>query len=76
MSGKVRPANRFMPRIDVSVQNEGSVILLTPNTEAARDWIDENISSSSTWWGKALVVETRYAGPVIEGMQRAGLVVG
>lgn len=65
-----------MPRIDVSLRNEGSIVLFTPNTESARDWISENIPEDSTWWGTALVVEHRYAGTIIEGMQNSGLVVG
>lgn len=67
---------RAMPRIDVSLRNEGSIILFTPLTEGARDWISENIPEDATWWSTSLVVDHRYAGQIIEGMEAAGLIVG
>ena len=32
---------------DFTVQNEGSIVLLHPHTDAARSWIDENIGEDN-----------------------------
>ena len=64
----------IVPIVDVRVNDQGSVVLLQPITEAASDWIDENIESESwQWFGGALAVEHRYADAIIEGMQSDGL---
>lgn len=53
---------------DVDVRNEGSVFLFHLNTEAAKDWVAENVSGESMYFGDALVVEPRYAGDLAAGM--------
>jgi hypothetical protein len=60
---------------DVEVMDEGSVVMLRPLTEAANDWIDENIPDDALWFGGALAVEWRYADAIIDGMQCDGLEV-
>ncbi len=59
---------------DVTVRNEGSIVLLTPQTDAGKEWTDEHIPQAMGF-GPALVVEWRYADDIIEGMQRDGLEV-
>jgi len=61
--------------IDVQVSNEGSLFLFTPLTTAAREWINENVTGETTWFGNALVVEHRYAGDLAQGMAGDGLEV-
>lgn len=61
---------------DVWVRNEGTVVQFLPLSDAAREWIDQNVQSEDwQWMGRSLVVDHRYAGNLIEGMQGAGLVV-
>lgn len=62
-------------KLDVDVSNEGSIFLVTPCTQAARDWIEENVGGETQWFGKALVVEHRYIQDLVIGMQHAGLTV-
>ncbi len=62
---------------DVSVSNQGTIVAIIANTPAAREWIDENVKAESwQWLGNTLGVEPRYAGPILEGMQAAGLTIG
>jgi hypothetical protein len=62
---------------DVLVRNEGSVFVFCPLTEAARNWIEDNVESESwQWFGSALVVDHRYAAALGLGMKDAGLVLG
>lgn len=61
---------------DVTVRNEGTILLFRPVSEQAREWLSENVQSDATWFGRALVVEHRYADGLIEGLESAGLSVG
>lgn len=60
--------------IDITVTDEGTIILLHPHTHAAHAWLTENIQAES-WqmFGDAVAVEHRYADDIIEGMQGDGL---
>ena len=60
---------------DVKIENHGSLVLLRPLTEAASDWLDENISEDAQHFGAAVVVEPRYVEAIVEGMQNDGLEV-
>lgn len=62
---------------DVVVSNQGTIIQFRPVTDAGREWIDENVQSEGwQWLGAWLSVDWRFAAPLIEGMQNAGLNVG
>jgi hypothetical protein len=52
-----------------------TVYLLRPLSEHARQWLDQNISEDSQWFGGALVVEHRYIGAIVEGIRADGLTV-
>ncbi len=60
---------------DVEITNCGSIVLFHASNKAAHEWIEENVSGETTWFGNSLAVEPRYAGDLAEGMQGAGLVV-
>ncbi len=61
---------------DVCVDNQGSVMLLCPLTDAGRDWITENIAPEPwQWLGPNLAIEPRCAPAIVEGMQADGLEV-
>jgi hypothetical protein len=61
---------------DFAVQDEGSIYLLHPLTEAAEEWIAEHIPSDAQYLGKAVAVEHRYIGGIVEGIKADGLTVG
>ncbi len=60
---------------DVNIENHGSLVLIRPLTEAASDWLDENISEDAQHFGGAVVVEPRYVEAIVEGMRNDGLEV-
>jgi len=48
--------------------------LLTPLSEAGRNWIDEQINPEATRWGFcSIVIEHRSVGDVVGGLSDAGL---
>jgi hypothetical protein len=59
---------------DVVVQNHGSVVLVHPQTEEAKAWIEENVVEPQ-YFGQALVVEPRYVIGLARGMEEHGLKV-
>ena len=63
--------------MDISVQNQGSIVLLEPTSEAGREWLQENIGPGNgyqPYWPTA-IVEPRYVEPIMEGMIEDGLEV-
>jgi hypothetical protein len=61
------------PKVDITVENHGSIFLFQPLTAAAREWIEENVVSETQWFGTALAVEHRYAWSLAQGMVADGL---
>jgi len=62
-------------KADVNIINHGSLIAFHLLTEAATDFVAENVSDESQFFGNALMVEPRYAQDLLYGMQDSGLVV-
>lgn len=62
-------------KADFTVQNEGSIFLLRPHTQAAHVWITEHIPDDVMQFGNAIVVEHRYIQDIVEGIQQEGLLV-
>jgi hypothetical protein len=61
---------------DPTVGGGGSIYTLTPLSEAAREWINENVQAEDCMWlGHSLCVEHRYIADIVKGMRDAGLIV-
>lgn len=76
--GSSGPASHAVDDVlpDIFVRCEGSLFLFEPLTNAAKQWIDENVQTDSQWFGNALVVEWRYAAELAAAMRADGLVLG
>jgi hypothetical protein len=61
---------------DFELLDEGSIWLLRPMTEAAREWVANSISQDSTEWCGGIVVEPRYIRDILDGIDDEGLTVG
>jgi virulence-associated protein VagC len=61
---------------DVTVRDEGTVVVITPVSRRAKAWIENNLQAESWQWiGDAMVVERRYAAELGDAMRGEGLVV-
>jgi hypothetical protein len=61
---------------DVTFCDEGSLVRITPLTEAALDWIDANVASEGLQWlGRSLCVDWRHGALILVGLEDAGLEV-
>ena len=62
-------------RSDFICENHGSIFLLRPVSPASFDWIESHLPSDRTTFGNAVVIEPRYVGTILHGLQEDGLVV-
>jgi hypothetical protein len=62
---------------DFILRDEGSIILLTPCSDAAREWVDVNIVQDNGFqpYFPTVVVEHAYIAAIVEGIQNDGLAV-
>lgn len=63
---------------DFRVQDEGSIVVLHPQNDAARSWIDDHLYAEDgegpVWWGGGVAIERRYVQDILEGVAADGLV--
>lgn len=59
--------------IDFYVRIEGGIVLFTPVTGEALDWVDEHLPDDCMTFGDAYVVEHRYAYDIMQGIINDGL---
>ena len=58
---------------DFRITDQGSIILIQPLNEAARQWLDENVVSEPWQWVQgALCVEARFARDLLIEIEEAG----
>ena len=58
---------------DFSIADQGSIFLIRPLNEAARQWLDENVVSEPWQWVQgALCVEARFARDLFIEVEEAG----
>ena len=51
------------------VMDEGTVVFITPVSETARQWVDENLSIEPwMWMGSGFAIEHRCADDILEAM--------
>jgi hypothetical protein len=60
---------------DFFIQNEGSIFLLHPLSDAGKEWVKEHIGDDAQTLGDAVVIEHRYIGAIVDGVQADGLSV-
>lgn len=66
----------FIPvqqKVDFDVTDHGTIVLLTPMTPAAHDWVQENLPDDALTFGPSIAIEHRYAEDVLIGIVEDGL---
>ncbi len=66
-----------MTSTSFSIQDEGTIVLVYPNTDTAREFLDSVTTSANQHmrWGEAFAVEHRYAEGFIANLQEEGFTV-
>ena len=59
--------------IDFSLDNHGSICILHLLSNAAKDWVEDNLPEDRMTWCGGVVIEPRYVQPIVAGMIAEGL---
>jgi hypothetical protein len=59
--------------LDFTVQDEGTIKILYPQTEAAEQWITDHIANDAQRWAGGVVVEHRFIEDILFGVHNDGL---
>ena len=68
-------ASDYMGETDVRIENHGSVYLVVPLTEAAREWVKEFVSLDEWQDANHIAVEPRFMDSLHRGLMESGLTV-
>lgn len=61
---------------DFNVNDCGSIVQITPMTEQASEWVDENVHTEAwQWLGASLCVDHRFADELLDGIDLAGFTI-
>lgn len=61
---------------DVSYVNEGTIIMVEPVSQAAKDWFKEHVSTEEwQWMGDAFACEPRMFSDLLDGLINEGFLV-
>ncbi len=62
---------------DILIQDHGSVVLLVPETDAGRAWVEHNIGRDNGYqpYWPTVLAEPRYVTDIVLGARRDGLQV-
>lgn len=60
---------------DFIVQDHGSIIILEPQTTAAKAWADERFPEDAQNWANGTVIERRFFEPIYNGITADGLTI-
>jgi hypothetical protein len=61
---------------DFGLQDEGSLVILYPESEEAEAWAEEHLPDDATMWSSGYAIERRYLDAILAGIEEAGLTVG
>jgi hypothetical protein len=68
---------KLAKQADFKVDNQGSIFLLHPLNDAAREWVNEHIGQDNGYqpYYPTVVIEHRYIADIVTGIQNDGLAV-
>ena len=60
---------------DFVLADHGSIAVLTPTSDIAREWTTKYLSDETQWFGRGFVVEHRYVDDIVERLREIDMVV-
>ena len=60
---------------DFRVQDHGSILVLRPVTEAAKEWASDHLPQDAQQWACGTVIERRYFSDIYYGLRSDGLTI-
>lgn len=62
-------------RPDFEVENHGSVVVISPENDAAEEYLQSKAPEDATWWYGGLVCEPRYVQAILDDLIAEGFTV-
>lgn len=59
---------------DFTITGGGTLYLLRPVSDAAKEWVQLHIPEDAQWLGDAVAIEHRYIQAIVDGLEADGLV--
>jgi hypothetical protein len=64
------------PVYDFLLSNQGTIFSLVPLTPDAKQWVADKVALNEVQTlGRTIVIEHRYIGAIIDGIEQAGLLI-
>jgi hypothetical protein len=60
---------------DFVLADHSSILVLTPMSQEAKDWVSDNLPPDAQRWGRGVAIEPRYWPNIQDGILGAGLSV-
>jgi len=73
---QAEPTKTISPEVDFLLEDHGSIILLRPVSDIARQWVNAHIGGDNGYqplW-PTVTIEARYVHSILEGIQEDGLI--
>lgn len=61
-----------MPQADYEVSGGGTVFILTPLNDSAKQNLEDNLAQDAIWFGGGVAVEHRYIMPLVDNLRQEG----
>ena len=65
--------SKIAKKLDIGIENDGTIFLFVPRSEAGADWLEQTEHESWQWVGGALAVEHGFAQELAFRALRDGL---
>jgi hypothetical protein len=65
-----------MDGVDFTISDHGSLLVLTPRSESATEWLEDKMPEDAQTWGKkGYVIEPRFVFDIVEDLRENGFIV-
>jgi hypothetical protein len=71
--GETHISDKLEAISDFVAMHHGSICLLYPKTDAASEWVKDNLPDNVMWWNKGVVIEPRHIGKILDGAEQDGM---
>lgn len=62
--------------VDFTLYDHGSISVLVPRTDDAKDWVAEFLPDDAQWIAGGVVIEARYVADIVDGITADGYTFG
>lgn len=61
--------------MDFTLENHGTIFLLQPHSEEAKQWIKDHLPDDAQTFGPSTCIEHRYIADIVNGISADGLTI-